>query len=960
MEKHPIPFGFEEIRIIPLEELGGVLHQYEHEKTGAQLCWLDRPEENKTFAIAFRTIPEDDTGVFHILEHSVLCGSDKYPVKEPFVELLKNSLNTFLNAFTFPDKTMYPVCSRNQEDFQNLISVYLDAVFHPLIYSKPEIFRQEGWHYEVENGLSYKGVVFNEMKGAMASADSLMEAECDRRMFPDNCYRHNSGGDPVHIPELTYENFLAAHRKYYHPSNALIFLDGDLNLEPVLALLDQVLSPYTREKALPEISFQQPVNGGRGVESYELSPSEPLEGRCRLGLAFGACTFRDRETQTAVYALSDVLCGDNQAPLKRCLLEKGLAKDVTLTLIDGVQQPWVLLEARDLEEDKEEEVEQTLLGQVRRLAQEGLDHKRLEATLDNMEFQARQRDYGQMPQGLMLGIQVMESWLYGGDPQANLEVGSLYETLRKKLDQGYFEKLLGTLLLENPHTCRVLLKPSHTLGKERETRETQRLEQAAAQWTAEERQMLLEQQKKIETWQQTPDTEEALATLPRIRLDQIEKEPKELPMETCQVGGIPVLVHRVATGGIVHLNLYFALDDLSPEDLPEVSFLSKVLTHVPTKNHSLEDLQREIRSRMGSLSFSVEAYATRGAVDRCRVFLVAQCSLLEQKQREALELLEEILTQSCLEQGETVYPFLCQRRAMLVEMAAQNGHHTAMSRVAARSVSEGMVQEMTGGVSFLVWLRDLEQHFQEKYPTLGAKLLSLAETLFVQSRLTLSATCEDQGPAEQAASQMACLPQGSFVLLERCRFQPWEQKREGVIIPGDVSYAAQGGVFPVSSKGAAKVMSHVLSLEHLWNRVRVQGGAYGTGMLVRDSGFGGFYSYRDPTAARTIGCFEESAGYLRGLDGQDMTGRIIGTVAESEPVLTARMMGRAADGLYWRGITQEDRCRQRREILETTGQDLVSLADCLEKFQKTASLCVVGSRSQIEQCGDLLEQVCEL
>ncbi len=960
MENNPFSFGFKEICSIPLEELGGVLHQYEHQKTGAQLCWLDRPEENKTFAVAFRTIPEDDTGVFHILEHSVLCGSDKYPVKEPFVELLKNSLNTFLNAFTFPDKTMFPVCSRNQEDFQNLISVYLDAVFHPLIYSKPEIFRQEGWHYEVENGLSYKGVVFNEMKGAMASPDTLMETECIRRMFPDNCYRHNSGGDPVHIPDLTYENFLAAHRKYYHPSNALIFLDGDLNPEPVLTLLDQVLSPYSRQESLPGIPFQQPVNGGRGAAVYELSNSEPLEGRCRLGLAFGACTFRDRETQAAVYALSDVLCGDNQAPLKRCLLEKGLAKDVTLTLNDGVQQPWILLEARDLEEDKEAEVEKALLQEIRRLTREGLDHKRLEATLDNLEFQARQRDYGRMPQGLILGFQVMESWLYGGAPQANLEVGNLYQILREKLSQGYFEKLMETLLLENPHTCQVLLKPSHTLGKEREAQETRRLEQAAAQWTEEERRSLLEQQKAIETWQQTPDTEETLATLPRIRLDQIETEPKELPLETCQIAGVPVLVHRAATGGIVHLSLYFALDDLSPEELPEVSFLAQVLTHVPTQNHSLEDLQREIRSRMGTLSFSVEAYGIQGKADQCRVFLVAQCSLLEQKQTEALELLEEILTQSCFGQGETVYPFLCQRRAMLVEMAARNGHNTALSRVMARSVSQGLVQEMAGGVFFLNWLRDLEQHFQEKYPSLGAKLLSLAEILFVGSRLTLSATCENREPVEQAAAQLSHLPQGSFTRPDRCRFQPWERKREGIVIPGDVSYSAQGGVFPASGKGAARVMSHVLSLEHLWNRVRVQGGAYGTGMIVRDNGFAGFYSYRDPTALRTIGCFEESPGYLRGLTGQDMTGRIIGTVAESEPVLTVRLMGRAADGLYWSETTQEDRCRRRREILDTTGEDLVSLADRLEELEQTASLCVVGSRSQIEQCGELLEEISEL
>lgn len=952
--------GFAETRTVPLEELGGVLRQYEHKQTGAQLCWLDRPEENKTFAIAFRTIPQDDTGVFHILEHSVLCGSDKYPVKEPFVELLKSSLNTFLNAFTFPDKTMYPVSSRNQEDFQNLVSVYLDAVFHPLIYRKPEIFRQEGWHYEVENGLSYKGVVFNEMKGAMASADSLMEAACSRKLFPDNCYRYNSGGDPVHIPELSYQGFLAAHRKYYHPSNALIFLDGSLDPEPVFTLLDEALAPYSRAETLPEIPFQHPVDGGREVAAYELSSSEPLEGRCRLGMAFGAGTFRDREKLAALYALSDVLCGDNQAPLKRRLLDMDLAKDVTFSIYDGVQQPWILLEARDIREEQEEETVQTLIREIQRLVEEGLDHRRLEATLDNLEFQARQRDYGRMPQGLMLGFQVMESWLYGGQPEANLEVADLYENLRKKLQQGYFEKLLASLLLENPHTCRVVLKPSHSLGKEREEEETRRLEAAAASWKAEERRTLLEQQKQVEIWQQTPDDQEVLDTLPRIRLDQIRPDPEALPTETLNIGGVPVLCHRTSTGGILHLNLYFALDDLAPEDLPGASFLAQLLTNVPTQNHSLEDLQREIRAQLGTLYISLEAYEIQGRTDRCRVFLTVQCSLLEQKLEGALELLEEILTRSCLNQGETVYPFLCQRRAQLVDMACQNGHNTAMCRVMARSLSEGVVQELAGGVSFLEWLRDLEQHFKEQFPSLGEKLLSLAGKVFVRSRLTLSVTCENSRVAQKAVDLFSGLSLGSYSQPEICPFQPWERKREGIVIPGDVSYCAMGGVFPAAGNGCAKVMSHVLSLEHLWNRVRVQGGAYGTGMVVRESGFAGFYSYRDPTAVRTVGCFEESAQYLRGLSGEDMTGRIIGTIAEQEPVLTSRLMGRVADGLYWRGITQADRCRRRGEILKTTGEDLVSLGDLLEKLHETASLCVVGSRSQMEACGALLDEVTEL
>ena len=949
-------FGFSETRTVPLGELGGTLHQYTHEKTGARLCWIERAEENKTFAIAFRTIPTDDTGVFHILEHSVLCGSEKYPVKEPFVELLKNSLNTFLNAFTFPDKTMYPVCSRNQEDFLNLMSVYLDAVFHPLIAVKPEIFRQEGWHYELEPSLSYKGVVFNEMKGAMASADARMEAACSRRMFPDTCYQYNSGGDPVSIPDLTYEQFVAAHRKFYHPSNAWIFLDGDLALEPVLSLLDTVLSAYDRAKVDSEIAFQQPVDGGRGTETYELSLEEPLAGRARLGLAFGVGTFREREKLTALSALADVLCGNNRAPLKRCLLEKGLSKDVTLTLYDGMQQCWILLEAQDMDPEQEEAVAETLQSELRRLAAGGLDHRQVEAALDHLEFQARQRDFG-MPQGLILGLQMMESWLYGGTPEANLEVGGLFDTLREKLCQGYFESLLEALLLQNPHTCRVLLTPSHTLGQEREAAEAQRLAQAAAQWTDQARQALLEEQRAVEVWQQTPDSAAALATLPRLDLGKIAREPKALPLACMQAEGLPVLVHQVATGGILHLNWYFALDDLTPEEIPVASFLAQVLTNVPTRSHSLEELQREIRTRLGSLRFGVEAYERQGDPTRCRAFLTVQCSFLEQKRETALALVQEILTASCLEDGETIYPFVCQQRVTLTELAVQNGHNTALLRVMARTVPEGVVQELASGASFLGWLRALERNFQEKFPALGAQLQALAKKLFVRSRLTISATCETEEMARAAAAQLTQLPQGVCCQPACCVMKPWAKKREGIVIPGDVSYSAMGGSFPEGGSGAARVMSHVLSLEHLWNQVRVQGGAYGTGMVVRDSGFGGFYAYRDPTAARTLGCFAASAQYLRQMVGEDLTGRIIGTVAESEPVLTARLLGKAADGLYWRGITQADRCRLRRETLQTTDRELAALADALDEMGKAASVCVVGSRTQLEQCGELLEEI---
>ena len=555
MEKNSILSDFIVLNRQRIDELEADLWQLEHQKSGARLVWLERAEENKTFGIAFQTQPWDDTGVFHILEHSVLCGSERYPVKEPFVELMKSSLNTFLNAMTFPDRTIYPVSSRNSQDFINLLRVYMDAVLHPLLHSKPEIFGQEGWHYELDEGgaLSITGVVFNEMKGAFSSPDTLLEREVTRHLFPDTCFRYVAGGDPEHIPELTYEAFAAAHSRLYHPSNAYIFLDGSVDIAQVLSILDEeYLSAYDRCPAPEAIPPQKPVEAGTSTIYYELSPQESTEGRARLADGYVACTFRDRETLTALQALSDVLCGDNQAPLKRRLLESGLARDVRLKICGGVQQPWFTLEARDIAENKADEVSAALREELKRLSREGLDHRRILAVLDNLEFEARQRDYGQTPQGIMLYAQVLESWLYGGGPAANLSVGTLFDGLREKCGAGYFEALLKRLILENPHHCRVLMLPSHTIGQERQAREAARLSAIQSGWSAEETAGIRRRQEAIAAWQNTPDTPEHRAAIPRLRLDQVPAEPEKLPLAEENTAHMTLLRHDLPTSGITY------------------------------------------------------------------------------------------------------------------------------------------------------------------------------------------------------------------------------------------------------------------------------------------------------------------------------------------------------------------------------------------------------------------------
>ncbi len=959
MEQNQIVHGFTVLSGRRLDELEAVLWQLEHRRSGARLVWLEREEKNKTFSIAFQTQPWDDTGVFHILEHSVLCGSDRYPVKEPFVELLKSSLNTYLNAATFPDMTMYPVSSRNDQDFVNLLRIYMDAVLHPLIHSKPEIFGQEGWHYELdgEGEPSYKGVVFNEMKGAMAAPDELLDSRLLRRLFPDTCYQYNAGGDPEHIPELTYEQFAAAHKRLYHPSNAYIFLDGRMDIDSILGILDgEYLAAYDRAPVPDPIPLQAAVDGGTTELVYELSAQESLEGRARLADGFVLGTFADREEITALEALADVLCGDNQAPLKRKMLENGLAKDVNLTCYSGSLQPRMTLEVKDVEEDKLEAVSKALTEELSRLVREGLDHRRILATLDNMEFQARQRDYGSTPQGLMLGVQVMACWLYGGDPAGRLEVGDLYDRLREKCGAGWFEELLNRALVSNPHRCRVIMRPSHTLGQERQAAETERLREARSGWSETETAAIRDRQARIETWQNTPDTPEQLTAIPMLRLDQIPSEPERLPIEETVCAGLPVLLHELPTGGITYLNLYFTLDDLTEEQISQVSLLAQLLGKLETEGWGLEELQRELRSRFGQIRFSVEAYSLMGSPERCRSFLCASCSVLDGKLESALELLSELLTRTKLQDPKRVSEFLAQRRAVLAEQLVMNGHLTSLSRVLARSSAESVVKENAEGAAFLRWLTELERAFSQRFPALEEALAALSGRVFCRARLTVSVTGHRPDGAETAAALLSArLPEGEPVPEEAPALRPWPRCREGIVIPSDVSYAAMGGVMPLACRGGTRAAGRVVSLDYLWNAVRVQGGAYGVGLVLWDKGLAGFYSYRDPSAGRTLDCYRASSDFLRSVGNMDMTGMIIGAVADDDRLLTPRLRGKTADLYHWRGMTFGDLCRLRREMLAAGPEDLAALAGALDALAEEASVCVLGSRKQLDACPGLEE-----
>lgn len=951
-------YGFSLLREQNLDELGAVLYQMRHEKTGLELVWLKREEENKTFGIAFRTAPEDDTGVFHILEHSVLCGSARYPVKDPFVELLKHSMNTFLNALTFPDKTVYPFSSRNDKDFFNLMRVYLDAVFHPLIYTRPEIFRQEGWHYEFdEQGkVSYKGVVFNEMKGAYADVDQLATRAVCQDLFPDTCYRFESGGDPTCIPDLTYERFLDSHRKYYTPSNGYVFLDGAVDINRALAILDgEYLSQMEPGERLTPPAIQAPVRRGEHWVEFEQSPEEEGKKRCRMVWGSVVGTFDQREKLTAFQALAGVLCGDNQAPLSRAVLSRNLAESVSLQLVNDVSQPWIQLEVQNLAEEDRDQVEQVLFSTLDRLTREGLDRQRLEAALANLEFQMRERDYGTMPQGLMLGFNVWNSWMHGGDPAAELEIGNLFAHLQEKVDQGWFEQLIREALLDAPHSCKVVLVPSLTAGRARRQAEADRLAQESAGWSEEERQRLLEQQRALKEWQNSADTPEQLAALPHLERSDLSEQPVCLPTQVGQVGGVLLLRHDLAAGGILYCNLYFDVSGTTEEELSCLSFLCRLLGRVDTADHTAEDLGNRKQLLCGDVSFYLATYESYGQPGAYQVKLCASFSTLEQNLDSALKLVAEVLTCSRFVQEREIRDILRQNRMQMFQEVVMSGHQVALRRVASQTSAAAVVQECVGGFDYYQWLRGQEDQWD--WPRLQGQLSELYRRVFCREGLAVSITGLPGQKIGQAVEYLAGqLPAGRKATTPAADIRPWGVRREGIEIPSDISFAALGGSLADAGSaytGAWQLAGRVVSLNYLWNVIRVQGGAYGTGLVVQDTGFVGCYSYRDPDGARSLACYRKAADFLgQFCAGQpDLTGSIIGAISDGEPLLTPRTKGLTADGYYWKGLSWEQRCQLRQELLSAAPKDLAALAEPLERVMDRGGVCIVGPRDQLEQCG---------
>lgn len=937
--------GFTVTSCRDLKDCDGTLYEMIHDKTGARACWLKRDDINKTFAITFKTLPQDDTGVFHILEHSVLNGSAKYPVREPFVELLKGSLQTFLNAFTYPDKTMYPVASRNDRDFMNLISVYMDAVFHPAIYDNANIFYQEGWHYEIrsaEEEPTYKGVVLNEMKGAFSSVDETLVDAFNRRLFRDNCYRFVSGGAPEAITDLSYEQALETHRKFYHPSNARIFLDGAVDIEQVLAFIDEeYFSEYEKEDMSFVIPMQEEVPAEKYVYEYEIDAEEDEQDRTQIAMGRIVSTFDNYEKNLAWNVLSSILVSSNESRLKKAILEKGLGQDVELELFDGIQQPWVILNVRNTNASQYEEVMRTIRENAEILVREGLPHEQITAALNQMEFRYREK---REPAGLMYAQRSMDAWLYDGDPGTYLNVAEVFETLRQKSESGYFEELLREFLLDEEHLVTVVAVPSKTLAAERLAKESEKLRQAKAGWA--DVQKYIDLNLALDQWQEEGDSPEALASLPKLTLDDLTDLPEDDPFEEKKIYGVPVIVHPAQKSGIVYLNLYFNLAGIQRDHLPALGLYAGLFMNLPTRRKTVEQLQEAVRRDLGGLNIFLDAFSMKQDNKAVMPVIGAACSVLEKNVDKAVELILEVLQETVFDK-DRILPLLKQDNEDFRQGLIMNGHALAMRRAGAHHSAEGVFREFVGGIASGIHDRDLESHYDEKIDAFLNECEMYSEVLFSRDRLTVSITGEHEALLRDMIEKLNRIDASRALV----HYPLLEERKEAVVIPAGISYSAmvgnlldQGGSFDPGMH----VISQALTYDYLWSEVRVKGGAYGTGFSINPNGNCGAYSFRDPAPVHTLDVYAAIPAYMSAFgEAQDITQLIIGTIAATDPLLSPAARIRVADVRYFRHVSYEDRLEVRRRIQAMDAETFRSYAELFRRIHQNTAVCVIGTRETV-------------
>lgn len=943
-------YGFELISEEYVEELASTAKLWRHTVTGAQLLSMSNIDENKVFGVTFRTPPENSTGVAHILEHSVLCGSEKYPVKEPFVELLKSSLQTFLNAFTYPDKTCYPVASTNLQDFYNLIDVYIDAAFFPKITE--HIFQQEGWHYEMENPdapLTYKGVVFNEMKGVYSSPDSMLSEKAQQSLFPDMTYGLDSGGDPATIPHLTYEQFQKFHETFYHPANARFFFWGDDPEEERLAILGRLLDrfgPLTVDSSVPlQGDFPAPRSV---VEGY---PAGEDDTRAMFTINWLLPETRDVEANFALQMLEQMLIGMPASPLRKALIESGLGEDIAgVGLENELRQMYFSTGLKGIERTDAGKVEALIFDTLRSLAENGIDKECIEAAINSVEFDLRENNTGRFPVGLAVMVHSLTTWLYDGDPLALLAYEKPLARIKEQVSSGapYFEDIIRACFLSNTNRSTVLMVPDSQLADTRKEDEERRLAAIRETLNSQAVTELISTAETLKKIQETPDDPEAVAAIPRLTLENISRTEKAIPHEEQSLANIPIYFHNLETSGIAYITAGFDISTVPQELLPLLPLLGRSMTEMGTAKRDFVQLGMRIAAKTGGIGADT-SFTTKLSNGAPVSRLMLQGKSTVDKAEDLFALLQEVLLETNLDDKERFKAILLEEKAREEQRLVPSGHIVVMSRLRAHYSVAGWLGEVTGGVDYLLYLRKLVERIDTEWEEILSDLAHLRELIACRNNALLNVTLDTanwrtiRNTAEKFIQALPDRPLDSA---------DWHvdnfPKNEGFAIPAQVNYVGKAAnIYDLgyTYHGSANVIFKHLRMGWLWDKVRVQGGAYGafcsfdraTGVLAQ-------VSYRDPNLMNTLDIYDKSAEYLANLSlsQDDLEKAIIGTIGDIDAHMLPDAKGMTALMRHLTNSTEEIRLQTREEILSTTLKDFHNFAEIMSEAAKAGNIAILG------------------
>lgn len=953
-----------------INEIDSEYYRFKHNKSGAELIYLSNNDKNKVFSITFRTPPIDDSGLPHVLEHSVLCGSKNFPLKDPFNELLKGSMNTFLNAFTSADRTMYPVASQNDKDFINLMNVYLDAVLYPKIYDNPEILKQEGWRYDLptkDDDLNITGIVYNEMKGAFSNPDQVLMSAIKKSLYPDNAYSNESGGDPAFIPTITNEKFLNFHKMYYHPMNSRIFIYGNGDIEKHLKFVDEnYLSDFDQIEINSQIKEQKSFEEMLHLEKkYALPKNSDVNNKSYLSLNYVTGFATDAETNLAMEILDDILMGNPAAPLKKALLEANLGQDVYSMYYGSLFQPYLSIVVKNTNLDKYKEFEKITNDVLEKLS-ENIDEDLIEAALNQKEFELREADYGSFPKGLYYVYKAQNAWIYDADPKNYFAYEKPLNAIKNNYKKGYFENLIKKYFINNTHCSNVNLIPEEGLSEKINSELHKKLQDYKASLSDKEIEELVEDYKHMKEFQTTPNTKEELETIPLLQLEDIDMDVDKLPLSVSEKDNYTYLTHPQFTNNIGYFKMFFDVSHLDKEEIHYYNLLADIYSNIGTNKTSFEKLSRKININTGGIYFSTPSMDIFGQTEEYYPKLKVSSKAVYEKLPLMLDLIKEILLETNFDDQQRIFEILNRAKTNMEGHYISSGHSVAFTRLKSHFSEISAFNEYLDGIPYYNFVSNLLKNFSDKYSLILENLNRISAKLINKNHLYVSFSADEKELEKQEKAienLVEALPNKKYEIVKKSFLI--NHKSEALIVPTKVQYVAKGYNYKklgYDFDGSLLVLNSILSRDYLFGNVRVRGGAYGGFSSIARNGNIGYLSYRDPNLIETLNVYDKIPEFVESidLDERELRKYIIGTISSLEQPLSPSQKADIAANNFMRKLTEEFRKKEKSEVLNTTFEQLKKHSEMIKKISENAEIAVVGSNEKIEENKDIFDNIIDV